>query len=131
MPPPVKSLKSRKEGPSMLPSAIGYLTTCESNRFWWRFVPSFTEEGKKYLVRFERVDEDIAGVEYDYTCTCPDFYYRKRYCKHIKSVTEKRCGWHQKKGGGIMSTGWAMDSETAEFCCPKCGGPVEFYGEEV
>ena len=32
------------------------------------------------------------GVMYDvdhhWLCTCPDYYYRKRFCKHMKAVAE-------------------------------------------
>lgn len=32
------------------------------------------------------------GVMYDkdshWICTCPDYYYRKRFCKHMKAVAE-------------------------------------------
>jgi uncharacterized Zn finger protein len=36
----------------------------------------------KYVVSF---DEDVG----EWRCTCPDFLFRKRECKHIRAVKEK------------------------------------------
>ena len=41
-------------------------------------VESFTTSGQKYVVDLK-----------EKTCTCPDFRYRGRKCKHIKAVEEK------------------------------------------
>ena len=40
----------------------------------------------------------------DWMCDCDDFYYRKKCCKHIKSILEEL-----KAGGGILD--WQQDGD--------------------
>jgi len=65
---------------------------------------------KEYLVTHGKAD--TGDYEYEFRCTCPAFQFRKGECKHIKSVKDKACLWHQQFDGG----------ETKDGKCPKCNG---------
>lgn len=43
-------------------------------------VESFTDESVKYDVMYD--------VDHHWLCTCPQYYYRKKYCKHMKACAE-------------------------------------------
>lgn len=36
----------------------------------------------------EKLYDVMHDVDHHWLCTCPDYYYRKRYCKHMKLVAE-------------------------------------------
>jgi hypothetical protein len=61
----------------------------EVNRFGARkydYVHSSTDPDKVYSV----VKIRISGTRnYKYTCTCPDFTFRQRACKHIKQFKKR------------------------------------------
>ena len=42
-------------------------------------VPSFTKPGVEYVVEHR---------DGEWTCTCPDFTFRRRVCKHIAQVQQ-------------------------------------------
>lgn len=52
-----------------------------------------------------------------WSCTCPDFKYRHRRCKHIEAVDDGRCcfGWEGLAGSPVHIAG---------DVCPNCGGDV-------
>jgi hypothetical protein len=98
---------------------------CASNIYWEHEVP-----GKDYIVRFERVNEELRGVLYDYTCTCKDYKYRRaefegEYCKHIKDARKERCGWDQ-----LLHRG-EPERKPDGYSCPRCGDEIEFYNAAV
>jgi hypothetical protein len=92
---------------------IEYHYHCETAEDW-----SLEIKGKHgtYTVSWGRNWDRIGDVEYDYSCTCQGFKFRKT-CSHIKEVKEKklRCGWMGFTDGGktVMKNGKAF--------CPKCG----------
>ena len=101
------------------------LAQCRSNVYWEMEVP-----GRPYLVRFQKVDPDMRGVEYDYECSCPHYVYRlaarpRGYCKHIQAVERERCGWDQ-----LLHRG-KPELKDGEHRCPRCGDGVEFYRASV
>lgn len=43
-------------------------------------VRSSSDQGKWYDVMYDR--------DHHWLCTCPDYYYRKRFCKHMRACSE-------------------------------------------
>ncbi|MBO6274812.1 MAG: hypothetical protein J6M91_04620 [Methanobrevibacter sp.] len=43
-------------------------------------VTSFTDNSIKYDVMYD--------VDHRWLCTCPDYYFRKRFCKHMRECAE-------------------------------------------
>lgn len=109
---------------------------CATNRYWQATVASESESGQSYLVRFEQQFGERRNYEYDYTCSCPHYRYRKAqgtYCKHIERAKKFRCGWHEQWGGDGPSTdkdplvelSHEIHPETGLDPCPCCGASTE------
>ncbi len=78
----------------------------------------FTKEvegskGKKYIVRYDTVHR--GPYEYDYTCNCESFKYRK-HCR-VKESGE-HCNWLQ------FIEGSQPVEKDGKKVCPKCGKEV-------
>lgn len=82
--------------------------TCATNTNWVAEVEG--SKGDTYTVSYGFCER--GPYQFDYTCTCPGFKYRKA-CKHIESVREDRCAWN-----GTLEVVEHVDE------CPDCGGPV-------
>jgi hypothetical protein len=65
---------------------------------------------KDYLVTHGK-KADTGDYEYEFHCTCPAFQFRKGECKHIKSVRDEACLWHEQFDAPVQNPG----------VCPKCG----------
>lgn len=96
---------------------------CSNNTNWSRV--SKSRSGETYVVSFGRVDNPRQrGVMHDFSCTCPDFQFRKRgsqgsYCKHILRVQKERCTWHTQFGGPAQPL-----MRRGEALCPLCRAPA-------
>ena len=59
----------------------------------------------------------------DYThgwsCTCPQFRFRKGECKHIKAVKGERCAWNEEAFCGSGA------AKPLSGKCPNCGAELE------
>jgi hypothetical protein len=89
---------------------------CSNNSNWSRVVHS--PSGGTYVVSFGRVDNpEERGVQHDFSCTCPDFAFRRNnspgaYCKHIRRVQKERCTWNTQFNG--------PEQPVREDGVPKC-----------
>lgn len=94
--------------------------TCSTNTYWHKRIQG-SEPAVVYDVRFQH--RPMGPVQYDWTCTCKAFTFGKgKYCKHIKSVMEERCGWNAE----LEPTAEALVKD-GEHVCPNCEGPVEAF----
>lgn len=96
---------------------------CSNNTNWSKVVHS--PSGATYVVSFGKVDNPRQrGVQHDFSCTCPDFQFRKNeaggeYCKHIHQEQEERCTWHTQFNGPDDPA-----IEDGEALCPHCHAPA-------
>ena len=92
-------------------------------------MPDFTHEVFYHCVSAEnftmKVNEQtvtygpsFGRYEYDYSCTCKGFKFRKA-CKHIEKMREEHCNWMQFINGGQPV------EKNGKKCCPKCGSAVD------
>lgn len=58
-------------------SPIIFLESNDETQF---FEVLSSEGSKKYDVMYD--------VDHHWLCTCPDYYYRKRFCKHMMACAE-------------------------------------------
>lgn len=61
-----------------MPPFIRFLGGNDETRFWE--VQSSTDESKFYDVMYD--------VDHHWLCTCPHYYFRKVFCKHMRLVAE-------------------------------------------
>jgi len=101
---------------------------CSRNTNWSKRIKS--SSGATYIVSFGRVaNPDERGCMHDYSCTCPDFQFRKsseprKYCKHILRAKRDRCTWHTQFNGPSMPV-----VEEGRSVCPICRSdaiPIRF-----
>lgn len=96
---------------------------CSHNSNWSRVIEA--RSGERYVVSFGRVENPRQrGVQHDFSCTCPDFQFRKvkergEYCKHINRVKKERCTWHTQFNGPARPV-----MEGGEPKCPLCRAPA-------
>lgn len=75
-------------------------------------------KGNIYVVRWDNSSHKRRSlVQYDYSCTCKDYEFRNKYCKHILGVIENKlhCNWNQ------FIDGHKPIRKDDKFYCPKCG----------
>jgi hypothetical protein len=68
---------------------------------------------------YEITPNNSYSDEHDLNCTCPQFTYRNKKCKHIKMVEEWGfyCGWHCEFSEGLQEE---------LGVCPKCKQPTGY-----
>tara|TARA_A100001015_G_C14520448_1_gene530149 strand:- start:177 stop:482 length:306 start_codon:yes stop_codon:yes gene_type:complete len=72
-------------------------------------------KGETYTV----TPNNYLSEDHDLNCTCPQFTFRNKKCKHIKSIEEfgLYCGWHSELSEGLQEK---------EGVCPKCQNPTGY-----
>jgi len=90
---------------------------CETDREWSSTVDG--SKGRRYKVTWDRHSHRNHEVQYDYSCECEGYKFRKD-CKHIQHVKDNnlRCGWNSfvEHDEPVKKDG--------EFFCPRCGEPA-------
>jgi len=85
-------------------------TVCETCTSFATRVPG--SKGEVHIVAYGW--SPTSECQYDWTCSCPAFKFRRKPCKHIEIAKPQRCGWNAD-----------FSSMEGHQECPKCGGPVE------
>ena len=80
---------------------------CETATNWQKKIGQHT-------VTWDRFSHKTNGVQYDFSCTCEGYKYRKA-CKHIDEARGDFCGWMEFIDGG----------KPKGNKCPKCGSAVK------
>lgn len=80
---------------------------CSTAEFWSTNVD-------KYVVRWSNWDHQNQDVQYDYSCTCFGYKFKK-HCKHIKNAKEQHCNWMQFSTGEKV-----LNTLSGKYQCPNC-----------
>ena len=56
---------------------VTFLESTDETKF---FEVTSSDGSKEYDVMYD--------VDHHWLCTCPDYYYRKKFCKHMKACAE-------------------------------------------
>jgi hypothetical protein len=88
---------------------LEYRYVCPSVLTWHK-----TVTGKSGTYEVSYGYQSTGDYEYGWSCTCPQFKFRKAECKHIKAVKHERCAWNEEAfcGGGAQHD---------DGKCPNCG----------
>ena len=96
----------------MDPPGTRRVSACES---FVRWEHALEDEGRIHTVRMVTAWDPRLGVDFSYSCDCPEFRREPGPCVHVLISKGWHCGWHE-----------AFDPErqAEEGVCPRCGGPT-------